>query len=127
MHRYMLLSVALLPVMLQAVALAGEADIVAAEASASGSGSYRFTVTVRHEDAGWDHYADRWEVLDGEGTVLGVRELLHPHDNEQPFTRELSGVEVPEGVTEVTIRARDSEHGYGGREMSVRLPTRPDG
>jgi len=54
--------------------------------------------------------------------VLGVRELAHPHVNEQPFTRSLGGVEIPDGVQEVTIRARDSVHGYGGAELSVELP-----
>jgi len=34
----------------------------------------------------------------------------------------LGGVEIPDGVQEVTIRARDSVHGYGGAELSVELP-----
>lgn len=43
---------------------------------------------------------------------------------EQPFTRSLSGVEVPEGVTRVRVRARDSEHGHGGAAREVPLPGR---
>ena len=43
-------------------------------------------VTVQHADTGWDHYADAWEVLAPDGTVLGTRTLLHPHTDEQPFT-----------------------------------------
>jgi hypothetical protein len=74
---------------------------------------------VRHADTGWDHYANRWDVLAPDGTVLGTRTLLHPHENEQPFTRSLSGVSVPEGVRSVTIRANDSVHGEGGREVTV--------
>jgi hypothetical protein len=76
---------------------------------------------VRHADTGWDHYANRWDVLAPDGTVLGTRTLLHPHENEQPFTRSLSGVSVPEGVRLVTIRANDSVHGEGGREVTVEL------
>jgi hypothetical protein len=76
---------------------------------------------VRHVDEGWDHYADRWEVLSPDGEVLGVRELLHPHVDEQPFTRSLTGVAIPEGVDEVEVRARDSVHGFGGATMRVRL------
>jgi hypothetical protein len=49
-------------------------------------------------DAGWEHYADRWQVLDAGGTVLGERVLLHPHDTEQPFTRSQSGIEIPAGI-----------------------------
>ena len=61
---------------------AGEADVVAAEAFSEGGGSYRFSVTVKHADEGWNHYADRWEVLTPDGKLLGVRTLYHPHVNE---------------------------------------------
>lgn len=103
-------------------AMAGEADVVNAEARKGADGSYRFDVTVRHADTGWDHYADRWEVLAPDGTVLGTRTLLHPHVEEQPFTRSLSGVKIPEGVAEVTIRAHDSVDGFGGKTLTLRLP-----
>ena len=79
----------------------------------------RFSVTVHHADAGWDHYANKWDILAPDGRVLATRELLHPHDNEQPFTRSLSGVTIPEGVDEVVVRAHDSVHGYGGTEVKV--------
>ena len=102
-------------------ALAGEADVVDVTATPEGGGAWRFDVTVRHADEGWDHYADRWEVLSPDGEVLGVRELLHPHVDEQPFTRSLTGVAIPEGVDEVEVRARDSVHGFGGATMRVRL------
>lgn len=91
-----------------------------------GSGpSYDFDVTVRSTETGWDKYADAWEVrAAGDGSVLGVRELLHPHENEQPFTRSLSGVAAPDGVTHVTVAARDSVRGYCGDTMTVALPGR---
>ncbi len=101
---------------------AGEADVVRAEARAEGGGAWRFRVTVAHGDTGWDHYADKWDVMAPDGTVLGTRVLLHPHETEQPFTRALGGVEVPEGVNEVTLRAHDRVHGYGGTEVTVELP-----
>ncbi|MEO1018001.1 MAG: hypothetical protein AAFY56_09945 [Pseudomonadota bacterium] len=99
----------------------GAADIVNAEISRNPNGDYDFTVTVRHADSGWDHYADRWDVITLDGETLGTRVLLHPHENEQPFTRSLRGVAIPEGIVEVIIRARDSLHGYGGKELNVRL------
>ena len=108
--------------LLPAAAPAGEADVVDARAEKAGNGTYRFSVTVRHADEGWDHYADAWDVLAPDGTVLGTRTLLHPHETEQPFTRSLSGVRIPAGVTEVRIRARDSVHEYGGREIVVTVP-----
>ena len=101
---------------------AGEADVVRAEAAAEAGGRFRFTVTVRHADTGWEHYADRWQVLTPEGEVLGTRTLYHPHVGEQPFTRSLGGVEIPEGLTRVRVRAGDSVHGFAGAELEVELP-----
>ena len=104
-----------------ASSLAGEADVVKATAKMEAGGTWRFRVTVRHADEGWDHYADRWDVLAPDGSVLGVRTLLHPHVEEQPFTRMLGGVAIPEGIDSVTLRARDSVHGYGGETITVEL------
>jgi hypothetical protein len=47
---------------------------------------------------------------------------LHPHENEQPFTRSLSGVAITPGTAEVTVRAHDSVDGYGGEEFVVPVP-----
>ena len=100
---------------------AGEADVLEVRAERT-SDSWRFTVTVAHADAGWDHYADRWDVLAPDGTVLGSRVLLHPHDSEQPFTRSLGGVAIPAGIDRVTIRANDKTHGLGGKTVTITLP-----
>ena len=111
------------PLLLVAVAgasQAGLADVLSASASCAAS-VCTFRVTVRHADAGWDHYANAWEVLLPDGSVLATRVLEHPHVEEQPFTRELGGVKIPPNVTSVRIRARDSVHGYGGREVVVPL------
>jgi hypothetical protein len=115
------IGVILVAMLLAGGAVAGEADVVGVEVSRAGDG-YRFDVTVRHADTGWDHYADAWDVVAPDGSVLGTRTLLHPHENEQPFTRSLSGVVVPAGIAEVTVRAHDSVDGYGGVEMTVALP-----
>ncbi|MEO1749016.1 MAG: hypothetical protein AAFR27_10465 [Pseudomonadota bacterium] len=103
------------------VALAGEADVVAVTAERQAEGTWRFDVTVKHADTGWDHYADRWDVIGPNGTVLGERVLLHPHVEEQPFTRSLRGVLIPEDFERVIVRAHDSVHGLGGQEMTVEL------
>ncbi len=105
-----------------AVTPAGEADVIGVEVRRSEDGTYRFDVTVRHADEGWEHYADGWEVLAPDGTVLGTRTLHHPHVDEQPFTRSLGGVAIPDDIGEVSVRARDSVHGYGGAEARVRVP-----
>ena len=81
-------------------------------------GLWSFDVTITHGDTGWDDYADGWRVLDGQGKELGLRTLAHPHVNEQPFTRSLSRITIPAGLTEVGIQARDS---VGGWSSDVKL------
>ena len=102
-------------------AAAGEADVVSAEARCDAERTCLFSVTVRHADDGWEHYADRWEVRTPDGEVLASRVLRHPHVDEQPFTRTLPDVRIPAPVHEVVVRARDSEHGWGGREVVVEI------
>ena len=106
-------------------AVAGQAHVMKAEAVCSTIRTCDFDVTVRHADIGFSHYADRWEVIGDDGEVLGVRVLQHPHVHEQPFTRRLVGVEVPEGTTEVTLRARCSKHGQGGETVTVEIEIPP--
>ena len=103
-------------------AFAGEADVISVQMALGGDRHYRFDVTVRHADTGWSHYADKWEVVADTGAVLGTRILHHPHVDEQPFTRSLSGVQIPESVRTVTIRAHDSVHAYGGEVITLTLP-----
>ena len=105
---------------------AGDAEVVDAKATESG-GTWRFDVAVRHPDTGWDHYADKWDVMAPDGTVLGTRVLVHPHENEQPFTRSLSGVGIPDGVEEVLIRAHDNVDGYGATTFTLTLRPRAGG
>ena len=103
-------------------AYAGEADVIEVNVRHTTGNSYNFDVTVRHADEGWQHYADKWDVVAPDGSVLGTRTLYHPHVNEQPFTRGLSGVKIPDNVRAVTLRAHDSVHGYGGKTIAVDVP-----
>ncbi|MBX2823968.1 MAG: hypothetical protein KTR33_04500 [Gammaproteobacteria bacterium] len=119
-YPYALLSMLLALVPAQQL-FANEVAVVDVTISANGGGSYRVNVTLLHEDAGWDHYANRWDVLDETGKVLGSRVLAHPHDNEQPFTRSLT-LNIPDTVKTITIRANDSVHETGGAEMSIEVP-----
>lgn len=100
----------------------GEADVVSARAIRTVNGSFSFEVTIRNRDRGWDHYADRFEVLPRNGTVLGVRQLAHPDVDEQPFTRELNGVLVSDTLDTVVIRAHHQPRGYDGATVQLELP-----
>lgn len=100
---------------------AGEADVLAATARQDMRGTWTVSATILHADEGWDHYADRFDVLSPDGTVLGSRTLFHPHVNEQPFTRSLSSLTIPGNVAVITVRAHDSVHELGGATIEVVL------
>ncbi len=102
-------------------ALAGEVEILRAAFEPTG-GLWEISVTLKHDDSGWDHYADRWRIVSEKGEVLGTRTLLHPHVTEQPFTRSLSGVALPEGPATVFIEAHDKVHGWAKKRLEVALP-----
>ena len=87
----------------------------------SGPNIYRFRVTVRHSDSGWDHYADKWDVVAPDGTILGTRVLYHPHVDEQPFTRSLSPVALADGIATVLIRARCNIDGWSRDVFALEL------
>ncbi|MCV2403886.1 hypothetical protein OFY17_13520 [Marinomonas sp. C2222] len=95
------------------------AHVQSVKAVEMSKGSWCFHVAVRHNDEGWEHYADAWQVIDDQGVILGERVLLHPHVNEQPFTRSLCGVQIPVGTESVRVRAKCNQHGFGGKEVIV--------
>ncbi|MEO9458947.1 MAG: hypothetical protein ABJE63_13945 [Lentilitoribacter sp.] len=117
----LVLGVAML-VFFSTASFAGEADVTGVVVKQTSSGAFRFDVTVLHADAGWDHYANKWDVVAPNGDVIDTRILHHPHDNEQPFTRSLTTDKIPSDLSHVIIRAHDSIHEYGGAEMKVELP-----
>jgi len=112
----------------------GNADVIHVRAVKDNQeNTWTFSVTVQHPDQGWDDYADGWDVVTPDGVVLKAdpedpftRLLLHPHVEEQPFTRSQSGISIPSDVTEVRVRAHDLVDGYGGKEILVDL-TRSSG
>lgn len=105
-------------------ALAGEADVTAVQVRPSGPDRFDFDVTIRSRDTGWARYADRFDVLAPDGAVLGTRELLHPHEDEQPFTRDLHGVRIQPGIRRVRVRAHMKGVGHDGATLDVALPGR---
>ena len=107
---------------------AANADVTFVKAQETAPNVWTFSVTVVHPDTGWEDYADGWDVLLPDGTILKpdpgspfTRLLLHPHVDEQPFTRSQSRIEIPADVTQVTVRAHDLLDGFGGQEVVVDL------
>ncbi len=99
---------------------AGEVTIVDAVFNRAGA-HWNASVTLRHADTGWEHYADAWRVVDAQGKVIKTRTLYHPHVDEQPFTRSLRDIEIPADTTVVYIEAHDRKHGWAPQRMKVEL------
>ena len=116
MKKYGLLLVMLLP----GLVFANQAVIRQVEFEQHAA-SWTVSVTLQHADTGWDHYADGWRVVTADGKVLGHRTLYHPHENEQPFTRSLSGIKIPVEVNTVFVEAHDKVHGWNKERLKVNL------
>jgi hypothetical protein len=104
---------------------AGDVEVVSVTLDKQGK-TWNVSTTLRHADSGWDHYADAWRVVTADGDVLGTRTLYHPHVDEQPFTRSLSGIAIPDGTAVVFVEAHDKVHGWSTQRVRVDL-TRSSG
>ncbi len=112
----------MLPLITLAMQANADPPVVEKVVAGNSSGGWRFDVTLTHPDTGWDHYADGWRVLDMEGNELDIRVLVHPHVDEQPFTRSLGGVVLAQGTTQVQIQARCQVDGWNSETTIVTIP-----
>ena len=105
-----------------------DAGVIYVKAILEDNNTWTFHVTIEHPDTGWEDYVNGWDVVTPDGIVLKEKQsepftrlLLHPHENEQPFTRSQSGISVPDGVNQLIVRAHDIVTGYGGKEIIIDL------
>ena len=93
-----------------------EAKIVGVECKGQPN-NYTISVTIESPDTGCDQYADWWEIIYPDSTLIYRRILTHSHVNEQPFTR--SGGIVDVGPDEfIYVRAHMNNLGYGSQVFS---------
>lgn len=100
-------------------AQANEVQIVNAKATKT-SDTWTIAVTLNHADVDAKHYADSWRIVDSDGQILGTRALGHPH-MDQPFTRDLKGVQIPSSTSIVYIEAHDKVHGWTQERFELKL------
>ena len=104
------------------------ADVLNVVSKQAKDKTWSFEVTVKHADTGWKDYANGWDIVLPDGTILKLddndkftRTLWHPHVKEQPFTRSQSHLIIPDDIKEVTVKAHTTVDGWGGKELIVSL------
>lgn len=122
LSRYFIKSV--LAALLMSSVQANEVEVTKVVAHQLNDKTWKFAVTLKHGDTGWDHYANEWQVIGPDNKILGTRTLYHPHVDEQPFTRSLSGIKIPENLDSVRVIAKDTVHGLSKKAMEVNLKTK---
>ena len=85
MKKKQLFATIFVTVAIAVTAFAGEADITQVEVIRTGPGVYRFSVSVLHKDEGWDHYADRWELLAPDGRILSYKNPDDTGERREPI------------------------------------------
>ncbi|WP_299763149.1 hypothetical protein [uncultured Dokdonia sp.] len=87
-----------------------EAAVVSVVVSGEGD-TYTFNVGVSSPDTGCDQYANWWEIVSEDGTLMYRRILAHSHVNEQPFVRSGSTMNI-NANQEVIVRVHMNTTGY---------------
>jgi hypothetical protein len=88
---------------------------------------YQFSVSVQSSDVDCDHFANWWEVLSVDGTLIYRRILRHSHTDENgtsdpdapgnTFTRSSDAPSPVSSDQVVLVRAHLFPYGYSGRVM----------
>jgi hypothetical protein len=99
-------------------------DVIDVKIKSLGNERFDFDVTLSSPYDTPQRYCDAFKVMDSQGKLLGERVLLHDHQTEQPFTRDLHGIVIPVAVRAVTVQGRDLKFGYGGKSLQIALPGR---
>jgi len=101
--------------------VASDAEIIDVKAELNAAQKFNISVTLKHDDTGWEHYANAWRIYSPDGMLIAERVLHHPHVKEQPFTRNLLAVSIPADISEIIIAAVCSNTGESEKRYTLKL------
>ena len=55
---------------------ANEVEIVDVKAHQKNDKTWTFAVTLKHDDKGWDHYANEWQIIGNDNKIFGTRTCI---------------------------------------------------
>jgi hypothetical protein len=105
--------------------LAKEVEITKVELEPTGS-TWTVHVTLRHDDQGFEHYANGWRLVDAKKNVIAAQELYHPHDKKKSFTDSKANIKIPSQTKLVFLEAQAKPHGWSKQRVRIDL-TKPKG
>lgn len=97
-------------------------DVVALDPTTLSTTATSVAVTLSSPYDTPARYADAIRVRSTDATTTyGTVKLGHDHATEQPFTRTLTGLHIPAGVTTVIVEGHDQVNGWGGGTLTVQV------
>jgi len=102
--------------------IARVADVKVRLDSPDQPGIFHISVTIEHQDTGWDDYIEAWELVGADGKVFASRPFFEPTLETQQTVTALSGVIIPQDVKTVLVRARNYPNGVEGEPFEIEVP-----
>lgn len=97
------------------------AEVISVSATGN-ENSYSFSVGIKSPDLGCNQYANWWEVISEDGTLLYRRILAHSHVNEQPFVRSGGPITISKEKI-VYVRVHMNTSGYSNKAFRGSVST----
>lgn len=95
-------------------------EVLDAEVRQSRDGTWSCDVVLYSDPYETSSNLDRWEIHSKDGTLIASHALVQAETLEE-VSDTLEGIEIPDTVEQVTLRAHDKVKGYVGNPIALKL------